>query len=64
MQALVIELFLERAEQAVPEDEHAAVVAVHVDVVLGVVHPVIGGRDEDPLVPAQLRICSVCTQYW
>ena len=48
------QLFLKGAKQPVPEDEQAAIVAVEVAVVLGVMHPVVGRRNEDPFVPAEL----------
>ena len=47
-------LALERAEEAVPHDEDAAVVAVDVAAVAAVVDPVVRGRVEHLLRPAQL----------
>ena len=41
-------LVLERAEQAIPEDEDAAVVPVDVLGVARVMHAMVGRRDEDP----------------
>ena len=52
--ALVVALLDEGAEQAVPHDQDAAVVAVDAVVVLAVVHAVVGGRDEHPVGPAEL----------
>ena len=51
---IALEFFLEGAEKPVPDDEQAAIVAIDVARVLGVVHPVIGRRDEDPFVPPEL----------
>ena len=46
-------LALERAEQAVPDDEDAAVVAVEVLAVAAVVHPVVRRRVEHLLAGAE-----------
>ena len=53
---VAMELFLEGAEEAVEDDEGAAVVAVDVQRVGGVVDAVVAGRVEQPLHPSrQLR---------
>ena len=51
---LLVQLFLERAEQAVPENQNAAVVLVDVDLVLRVMHAMIRWRNEHTISPAQL----------
>ena len=51
---LVVVLSLEGAEQAVPDDQDAAVVAVEVAVVDGVVHAVVARRAEPAVEPAEL----------
>ena len=45
--------FLEGAEQAVPEDQDAAIVPVQVGVIHRMVDAVVGGRGKDPVEPAQ-----------
>ena len=51
---LVVALFLEGAEQAVPHDQDAAVVAVEVTIVHCMVHAVVRRRAEPAVEPAQL----------
>ena len=50
---LAVVFGLEGAEQAVPDDEDAAVVPVQVAVIDGVVHAVVAGRAEPAVEPAQ-----------
>jgi len=50
---LIVSLFRKRTEDAIPNNENAAVIAVDAVAVLAVVHSMIGGRDEDPINPAE-----------
>ena len=51
---LALVFFLERAEQPVPDDEDARVVAVEVEVVGGVMDAVVRGRVENPFERTEL----------
>ena len=51
---LLVVLGLVSAEEPVPDDENAAVVAVQIALVDGMVHAVIAGRAEPAVEPAQL----------
>lgn len=53
-QRFVIVFLLEGTEQSVPNNEHPAVVAIHVESVLRMVGPMIGRCDEKPFEPAKL----------
>ena len=47
-------LFLKGAKQTIPDNEHPAVIAIHVESILRMVSPMIGRRHKEPLEPAQL----------
>ena len=51
---LALVFFLERAKDAVPDDENAAVIAIQILVLNGVMHAVVAGRAKPAVKPAQL----------
>ena len=63
---MFIEFFLERSEHPVPQDKETAIVAIQVDIVLCMVHTVVGRGHKGPLVPAEfgymLRMYPVLVQ--
>ncbi len=50
---LIVSLFGKCAEQAIPNDEYAAIVAIDAVIVLSVMHAVVRGRHEYPIEPTE-----------